>query len=97
MAEGELAGDPVNEIEADGEDDVDADGDEDREKVGVEAVFKDGIQRPEGGDEQRDREIGNPRGELRGRHTFSGAVRPNRPLGLISRIKINTMKTNASA
>src|SRR5204863_8012621 len=100
VAEGELAGDAVNQIETRREDDVDADLHEDEVVIVIEIGLHQAIEGIEGKDQRGEGDVDHPRREFVGveiGHTFSIAVEPKRPEGLTRRTRMRMTKETASA
>ena len=92
MAQRELAGVAVDEIETDGENDVNADIVEDIEPVGIDEL---GSQRDQKTQGERAQQTGFGVAQVQV-HTFSTSFLPSKPDGLTSRMTIRMAKAMAS-
>src|SRR5207253_6908153 len=92
MADGELAGEPVHQVEARGQDDVDAAQKQDLVDVRIEQVGQ--VEVSAGHRGQHHQSQDRPPGESL--HTFSGTCEPRRPEGRTRRITIRSAKAIAS-
>ncbi len=88
MAQGELAGIAVDQIQTDGQDDIDPDAKQHIQVIGVEGTGS--ARYEEGGDESEQEK------DFRLHQTFSASLVPSNPEGLKSRIKIRMAKAIAS-